>query len=290
MWSESDPYAYHDLYVITAKLLRKEFPSIKIGGYAACGFIWQNRYDYFVRFLDRVKNEGAPLDFLSWHTYTGYHDTESIAKNARIAREELDKRGFTQALSILDEWNSVGHEDKNFPSFGSVAAASDVESNKIKKAYYENMKNMIGASFAATHFIIMNDLPIDIAAYYDGQPQMYYCGLWDFYALPQKTYYSFKAYGELYKKDRERVLAEGGGNKIWCIANKLMVLISSYGGGGEIEVMLKNPPEGCQKAEIFVLDDNTDLELVRTETLKTPGTLIKLRHGGHRVILIRIVK
>jgi hypothetical protein len=289
MWSESDPYAFHDLYIITSKLLKKEFPLIKIGGYAATSLVNEQQYNYFVRFLDRVKTEGAPLDFFSWHIYTLYHDVSSLSKSALIARQELDKRGFTHTLSILDEWNTTAIADESVNIWSVLLQNSDIESFKVKKIIFENMKNMIGASFCASHFIIMNDLPIDIAAYYDGQPKSTFCGLFDIYAIPQKTYYAFKAYGELYKNDRERVQVDGQGNNIWCIANQSMAMIASYGVGGDIEVTLKNPPSGCKKVEIYMLDDNLNLELARTEELKATIIPVKLRLKEHMVVLIKLV-
>jgi hypothetical protein len=135
----------------------------------------------------------------------------------------------------------------------------------------------------------MNDLPVDIAAYYDGQPRMNWCGLWDCYGVPQKTYYAFKAYGELFKSSRERVQVEGGGNGVWCIANRTMALVSSYGGGGDIEVNLNNSPAKYKKAEIYMLDDNSDLELTRIESLKAGTMTVKLQLAEHMVVLIKLV-
>ena len=286
MWSESDPYAYFDLYIITSKLLKKEFPEIKIGGYAAAELISPKRYDYFIAFLDKIKTENAPLDFFSWHSYT--ENMERIPKNANIVRGELDKRGFNKTISILDEWNCVIIESSPV-SFWSVWLKSDIESRKLRKEGHDNQKNMIGASFVAAQFIIMNDLPIEIAAYYDGQPFMNWCGLWDSFGIPQKTFYTFKAYGELYKSNRERVLVDGSTDGIFSIANKSMVMLANFRGGGDYELVLKNPPEGCKKTEIYILDDNSDLALLRSEELKGETTPVKLQLGKHTVILIKLV-
>ena len=35
-----------------------------------------------------------------------------------------------------------------------------------------------------------------------------------------------------------------------------------------------HPPEGCKKAEIYILDDDSDLALVRTEALAMKNSLI----------------
>ena len=292
MWAYSDPYDYFNLYLTASKFLKKEFPAIKIGGYAACGFHdnTPKHFEFFTRFLDMVKSENAPLDFFSWHVYPTF-DTEKIPEKAYIVREELDKRGFTKTISVFDEWNITGFEgstENPWPHLGR----SDIEGRKMRKAVFENKKNMCGASFVAAHFIIMNDIPIDIAAYYDGQPRLTWCGLWDVYGIPQKTFYAFKAYAEFARGGKERAFVNitGSGNNLWCIDNQSTALLSSFMGGGNVEMMLKNPDKKYRKSEIYMLDDHSDLELVRTETLKAETTPIKLSLGKYAVVLIKLTE
>ena len=96
-----------------------------------------------------VKREGCPLDFYSWHIYTD--KLEHIIKSADFVREKLDEYGFVNTESHLNEWN-YGAEGKQF----------------------EDKDTMVGASFIAAAFALMQKGSIDLAQYYVAtQPSVY---------------------------------------------------------------------------------------------------------------------
>ena len=187
---------YFRLYEITSNYLKKEFPSIKVGGYASCGFYGisesafsanansSHRVEYFLEFFhDFLKyisssEHKSPLDFFSWHSYL------TIDKNreyAAYAREQLDLYGFKDTLNILNEWN-MGPDIR-----GTVKDASYIS-------------GMICA---------MQNTSLDMLMYYDAQVHASYGGIFDpVHKTVFKSYYAFKAFNELY------VL----GNQIDCTA------------------------------------------------------------------------
>ncbi len=116
MWWGSKEQFY-DLYVTAATYLKSRFPSLKIGGYASCGFYAlfeavpeganaSTRYDYFIEFFDgflnAVKASGAPLDFFSWHSYDSIENNISYAK---YAKSRLADAGFSDTEIFCNEWN-----------------------------------------------------------------------------------------------------------------------------------------------------------------------------------------
>ena len=186
---------YFELYHIAANYLKQQFPNIKVGGYAGCGFYAINRpnmsdfYKGFVTwfndFLQFCKNPAtaAPLDFYSWHLYTA--DPDEIILHANYVRKQLDDAGFRDTISVFDEWNRIdGSADQ-----------------------FDLMKEMPGATFVAEAFCKMQNGPIDIANYYDALPTRSYGGLFYFPSQkPSKTYYPFKAFNELYKLGKQVVV------------------------------------------------------------------------------------
>lgn len=185
---------YFRLYEITAKHLKKCFGgSIKVGGFASCGFydIFKEpekygvnaakrgepnaREQYFMTFaldfLDYVKATGSPLDFFSWHSYASTEDTEEMAD---FVDRELSKRGFEGVETQLNEWN-------NAPSV-------------------ELRGSSVASARAAATMIAMQNKKTDILCYYDARiGQSVYGGLFNPMTYqPLCTYYSFKAFGELY--------------------------------------------------------------------------------------------
>ena len=208
MWNGSREQFY-ELYRIAANHLKNEFPEIKVGGYASCGFYAVNRpgmsdfyksfVTYFEDFLKYVSNPAtaAPLDFFSWHLYTT--DPEEIALHAGFVDEKLSEHGFAGTESIFNEWNYVDGSDPDM---------------------WDSMKEMPGAAFTAAAFCLMQKSPIDKAMYYDALPTRRYCGLYYFPSMrPSTTYYSFKAFNELYKLGAEvKTSCEGFDSLYVCAA------------------------------------------------------------------------
>lgn len=186
MW-QGTKEQYFELYRITANHLKRCFPDIKVGGYGSCGFYTigedgeydpnypRARYHYFYTFFHdfmryiTAEETKAPLDFFSWHHYQNH---TTVARYARYIRRELDKYGFTNAISILDEW-SPGPETRDTPLDAPL----------------------IGAVLAS-----LQDAPIDIANFYDGRAETSYGALFDpVHVTTFATYYDFVAYNELRK-------------------------------------------------------------------------------------------
>ena len=188
---------FFDLYVITANHLKKEFPEIKVGGYASCGFYAitgtpspqakvSARFEHFVtvfhQFLKHISSpeHTAPLDFFSWHSYSC---AEEVARQAAYADETLKSYGFHNTENIFDEWNP-GTQNRGTP---------------------------LDAALIAGMMVTLQDTPVDKAMYYDASVTCFYCGMFSpMNGEPFKAYYSFKAFNELYKlKNRVECTASG---------------------------------------------------------------------------------
>ena len=186
MWSGSMEQ-YFELYRITSKRLKKEFPEIKVGGYASCGFYVQTREDklssafyksfdtWFHSFLKYVtaKKTACPLDFYSWHLYT--LNPEEIALHGKYVAGQLKKHKLDHVESIFNEWNYVGRG-------------------------FATMKKAEGACFVAGAFCLMQDAPVDKAMYYDAYPQRAYGGLYYFPDISTtRTYSVFYMWNRLFR-------------------------------------------------------------------------------------------
>jgi len=183
MWSGT-PRQYYDLYAAASKLFKKEMPYVKIGGYAAA---WLPT-DFFQNFLQYVKDNNLPLDFFSWHIYT--KSIGAIKSNACLVRETLDKFGFIETISVLDEWNYI--EWSNL--WGGLMRG---ENAKTKYEVFTEASNEAGTAFTVSALISMLDLPVDIAAFYDGTPTNIFGTIFDRYGVPTKQYYAFDAFNQV---------------------------------------------------------------------------------------------
>ena len=188
---------FFELYRVVSLHLREQFGNkINIGGYAAVSLqgikhdaSWASNWylKYFNDFLAFVKKNGCPLDFFSYHQYG--MDMKFVRDAANYARKRLDEEGFCDAKIIVDEWN---------------ASAS------TRELYW--IHSIRGARHVLSMMMAYQDSPVDIANYYDGQPHMIHCGIFDRFRRKMKPFYSFVLFNKLYRLGtRVEALCDDGG-------------------------------------------------------------------------------
>ncbi|MBQ7913639.1 MAG: hypothetical protein IJ506_01310 [Clostridia bacterium] len=217
MWSGTME-EFFDLYKTAAVYLKEKFPNIKVGGYGSCGFyaitsrkdnaFYQSFLTWFHEFLKMCKAENVPLDFYTWHLYTG--DFDEFLTHAKYVRDTLDSYGFEKVESHFNEWN-VGGEGGGF----------------------HLMRNMIGASYiAAVLCELQNTDYVDKAMYYVFTKFAGYNGFLDLnVGTPTCTYYAMRGFGEVYarktqvavEKDEERLRAAAA-----CDGETGAAILSNY--------------------------------------------------------------
>ncbi len=200
MW-RGTPLEYFRLYEIAAKHLKTVFGDrIKVGGYASCG-VYEYRKDparngefevtdlfthilkFMHDFLAHQRDAGAPLDFFSWHVYDrllrGDEDFPETRVHAEYIREVLDRYGFADAESHLNEWNL--------------------------HYFVKRRDEARGASRTLAFMLMMQDTPTDLMCYYDAG-----LGSSDYRSFlnpdtrtPYLTYYAFPMFDSLYRLGNE---------------------------------------------------------------------------------------
>ena len=198
---------YFDLYEITAKHLKEQFPDLKIGGPALA-----HNEEWAEDFLREMEKRSVPLDFFSWHIYCT-EPCHMVAKAERI-NVLLEKYGYKNAESILNEWNYVkGWEEEYVYSLKTI--------HGIK-----------GASFVTACMCASQHSPIDMLMYYDTRPSVFN-GVFDFYTYERlKSYYALYWYGMLYDCERE-IPAENQVEKLYSICGvdkdgKATIILTYY--------------------------------------------------------------
>lgn len=275
---------YLDLYKAAASAIKAFDPKLKVGGFGVA-FSYGKGPIRVSEFLEYCRAHSLPLDFFSWHTYAEL--PEQFADNARSVRDLLDEHGFSATESHMNEWNFM-------PSFADAESGSGAE--YVRREYFEQQKNEVGASFSAAVLTLLQDQRVDMANYYDGQPVALYCGLFDYYGVPQKTFRAFKAFSHMLAYP-ERVHAEvssSDGNlyslaAVDSKARKAGVLISRFRGAtDECVVELAGIPAGDRvRCEVLILDKDRDLEPMMCAVNPADPTLRVLLRK-HSVALIKL--
>ena len=174
MWGGTEEQ-FFEFFEIAAKHLKGKFPELKIGGPALAGHM-----DYGNRFLKYQRAHGTPIDFFSWHNYT--RDPRTMAERAHKAREIMEKNGYGNAESILNEWNYV----KNW---------SDAYHYSITQ-----LAGQKGGALVAAGMIACQYAPVDMLMYYDAKPDAHFNGMFDKTTLrPLPAYYAIYAWGQFAK-------------------------------------------------------------------------------------------
>lgn len=211
MWTGT-PQQYYELYAVTAKHLKECFgDTIKIGGYASSGLYaifnrpteygvpekyqkhYSERYELFLKFfdefLDYIKEENAPLEFFSWHSYS---DVERTLEMEWFVERTLKQKGFDVEIH-LNEWNNA-----HSPEGRGTAYAT---------------------AHAVAMLIAMHKTKANMLCYYDARiGASSYGGMFNPITYkPFCLYYGFKAFGELYALANE-VECKVEGENIYAIA------------------------------------------------------------------------
>lgn len=282
MWSGT-PDQYFELYKTAAAAIKSFDPKLKVGGFAATMI----NHAFTNAFMEYCVKHKLPLDFFSWHTYTD--SPAEMALNAKLVESTLSRYGYDKAESHLNEWNYFGGEwEKLFSK----------DSAQYKRYIFEKLKNEEGASFAAAVLIMLQDCYVDVANYYDGQPSSMFCGLFDIYGVPQKTYFAFKAFNELYRGVRQRVkvITAPYINGVYCCAginekgDESTVLISNFNSESrEYGISFKGLVlNGNYICEAYVLDRDRNLELASCDKVNLSNPQLKKYIGRHSVALLKL--
>lgn len=240
MWSGSKEDYFHLYEAVSKHLCRIFGNTIRIGGYASSGLYgselpaekrqdWQNNWiSFFEAFLCFVRKTACPFDFFSFHYYGT--NPAIISRYITYAREHVTTAGFPEALIILDEWNAWA---------------------------YDWITEMRGAKHVLSMMHAFANAPLDIATYYDGQPHMGWCGLFDRLRQKKKPFYAFCLYNKLYRLGT-RVSVESDDN-IVCLAatNGQNVGLLLVGMEEDISITIQEISASAVHAQL--LDDANDL-------------------------------
>jgi len=266
---------FYELFCTAYKHLKACFPHLKIGGPACAGL----HADWLDGFFGRMKEEGIVPDFFSWHVYSP--TVEKIQNMIRYAREMLDKYGFTETESILNEWNYV------------KGWVGDEWIYSLKAE-----KSLKGSAFLAATMCMAQGEALDNLMFYDARPggmNSLYCTDLVFECL--KGYYPFYMFNQVYRQEREVEVTRASAD-VWAVAAKgeeQNVMLSYYNDDDQapektVKVELCNVEnENGVKLEYYCLDQEHDCELVREEIFTAKSFAAYIKMPLHTTYLLKVV-
>ena len=269
MWTGTDA-DYFKLYGTAAKALKARFPELKIGG-PAVGNSGKMEAGVFQptpfvnAFLDYCRRESAPLDFFSWHRYSA--DPLSFAVRAKAIRSLLDQHGFTKTESHLNEWNYLPQND-----WGPMLVGGQ---GLPREKFFDQIGGAPGAAFSTAVLLSLQDAPLDAANYFTGEIQGF--GLFNFYGVPKKTFYAFKAFKTLLATPVRVEVRSSNPNVLVCAGisqekSAAAVLIANFNASNPVKLLIDQPPwTGGVRCEKWVVDAEHDLKQTWSGALPEAG-------------------
>lgn len=268
---------FFELYRVASGHLKRCFPQIKIGGYGSCGFYAVTRENvpktykgfvtWFTDFLDYVKEHNCPLDFYSWHIYTG--DEKELLAHAKYVRETLDKYGYSGTEAHLNEWNI-----------------------QAEGAGFREKHTLEGASFNAAVLCMLQNTPyVDMAMYYSFSTASRYNGFLDQNdGSVCAPWYPYIAFGQLYRLGNA-VEVKGENAGVYATAAKDDeeggILIANYSGVEEETMLCLEGIDGTKTLQVLFIDEKHSLEEVFSFTVGTEAT-VKIRLPKHTVAYMKV--
>lgn len=235
---------FFELYTIAAKHLKGLFPELKIGGPALAG-----NEEYADEFLSEMRKHNVPLDFFSWHIYCS--EPKHMTDKAERIRALLNKHGYTDTESILNEWNYIKNWTDQF-----IYSVKSIHGIK-------------GAAFTMACISEAQHSSIDMLMYYDTRPSCF-CGAFDLYTYePLKGYYPLFWYGMFYDTVHE-IEAQNKIDNIYSICGidkfgKAIAVITYYSDNDDAESKELTVDFGRPGSyEIYLLDEACNAEPLNT--------------------------
>jgi hypothetical protein len=276
MWTGT-PEQFYRLYAVTAQAIKRQDATLKVGGPGVTG-----KPEFVQGFLNYCREQSAPVDFFSWHTYSP--NPLHLKQKAEQMRRTLDEHGFKAAESHLNEWHYFNGNWKRMLE------------PEYRKQLFEEVNGPAGAAFNVAALLMLQDTSVDVANYYSGDTLPF--GMFDRFGVPHKTYYAFEAFGRLLATP-QRLVCAGGDEKQGLVIGAgvaadrqfAQILLANFQGpASRYRITLQSFPwAGQPRVEVLSLDETHNLATVSQERLPESNLVLEVECPKRSVLLIRIL-
>lgn len=249
-----------EFYSRVASTIKLMDNNLKVGG-----MLFRGCDDAAREFIRYCRKNHAPLDFITLSLWDS--DPRRISKSVSDVSAYAKNQGFGTMDTIVAEWGYAGADINFYDVLNSGTPSDDM------RAMFESQSSIKGAAFAAATMLELNSAAVaDTACFFDAQPMISpFTAICDRFGKPQKPFYTFKAYGELYRAG-EKTLCEvektdgySHSGIYACSAvsrsGEAYIMIASCGGCGTVDLRVDGIADNLYTADIYILDGVKNLEL-----------------------------
>lgn len=264
-WKDHDMKEYFKLYDVTSRAVKEVDERFKVGGPAVCG---GTDKEWIQGFLEFVRENKCPLDFVSRHHYT----TELPARAGHYGYPKLHKKElcFEQLDStrgIVDSFEEFKDMDINVTEYNtSYIPNAPVHDMNLNAAYIANMLSTFGDNHKSYSYWTFGDIFEEF-----GVPYTPFHGGFGLVAnglIPKPTFWSFVFYKKLTREYEKCVLKTPECIVVQCKADKDSLAAGEseyyYKGvawnvdtemsGSEITIDLELPLDGKENSNSLLIE------------------------------------
>lgn len=265
---------------------------LKVGGMSFGGF------DGAREFLRYCKRTRTPVDFVTVDLFGG--DVEKIGGEAEKLSAFMRNAGMDEIEIIVGKWAFADEKLADGKEISKLFTSNGEAMAGMRKQMLASQSTVKGAAFAAALMLRLNSVHgISAAFHFDAQSAISpFCSITDRFGEPQKPFYSFKAYGDLYRAGRgvlcESLQQEGEAHSGIYAAAALAdsgegyVTLASFDGCGTVDLRLDNIPEDLYTADVYMLDGVKNMTLADSIPLSGMKKRMVLSVSGYGVMLIKL--
>ena len=181
--------------------------------------------------------------------------------------------GLRDTEVLIGKWSYIDEAACDGISVEQLLSGEGEGFFERRKMLFSAQASVKGAAYdAAVLLSLCGSETALTACHYDAQPNLSaWCSLFDRYGNRQKPFYSFKAFGELYRAKGavlcESVQQDGFAHTGIYAAAALSssgegyVMLASFGGCGVVDLRLEGIPEDVYTADVYMLDGVKDMTL-----------------------------
>ncbi len=248
-------------------------------------------------FLKYCKRARAPLDFLTVGCFDSH--PRSAAERLKEIPTMLHNFGFYQTEIIVGAWSYIDREALGAMPLNRALSLKDAESADAVRKLFDSQRSVKGAAYALAFMTALGEIrETAMACFYDAQPNISpWCAISDRFGNPEKTFYAFKAYGELFRAGRllYTVCDEPDGfahSGIYAMAaqgsDADYILISSFDGCGIVDLRLESIPSDRYTADIYMLDGVKNMSLADSISIQGDKKRLILNISSYGAALVKL--
>lgn len=266
---------------------------IKVGGMCFDG------QDAVIReFVRYCQKNHVRLDFLTLSCFDSH--PQELGQRLRHAVALVRNCGFDETELIVGRWCYTDSEVLGAIPLERLLGGGGEKFAEGRRRLFEEQSSVKGAAFVGASLIEMLSIPeLETACFFDAQPMLSpWCAISDRFGRPQKPYYAFKAFGELYRA-RKQVLcqcrwqegfAHPGVYACAAVSEKGegYVMIASFGGCGVVDLRLDGIPDHVYSSDVYLLDGVKDLSHGDTVPISGMKKRMLLNVSEYGVVVVKI--